>query len=324
MPLVFYRQLAQTLHHHAVVLATVIDVKGSVPREVGAKMVVYADGQTIGTIGGGAGEAKVIRQAMDVLQTGEKQWVEIDLSGTPHRNTEGICGGIMQVWLERWQGETAIALIQQILTHLESGQSVTLVTPFEQPRSPFLHPNPQPLTPSPCFTETLQPPPTLLIVGAGHCGIQLAKVADLIGFQVIVQDDRPEWANVEHYPQAARIFTDASDRAISHLATHSQLYAALVTRGYGYDLEALKALLQRDTPCSYIGMIGSQKRVRQVFQALESAGIPVSKLQSIHAPIGLDIGALTPEEIAVSIGAELILVRRGGSGKPLSRRRSAQ
>ncbi|MBF2029427.1 MAG: XdhC family protein [Oscillatoriales cyanobacterium C42_A2020_001] len=345
MSLDFYRQLAQTLHHRAVVLATVIDVKGSVPREVGAKMVVYADGQTIGTIGGGAGEAKVIRQAKHVLQTGEKQWVEIDLSGAPHRHTEGICGGIMQVWLERWQGETAIALVQQILTLLASGQPATLVTPLDQTRSPFL----QLSTPSTqhsalstqhsalstqhsalstqhsalstqhsSFTETLPPPPTLLIVGAGHCGIQLAKVADLIGFQVIVQDDRPEWANVEHYPQATRIFTDAIDRAISHLATHSQLYAALVTRGYGYDLEALKALLQRDIPCHYIGMIGSQKRVRQVFQALESAGICVSKLQSIHAPIGLDIGALTPEEIAISIAAELILVRRGGSGKPLS------
>ncbi|EKQ67709.1 xanthine and CO dehydrogenases maturation factor, XdhC/CoxF family [Leptolyngbyaceae cyanobacterium JSC-12] len=321
----FYRQLAQTLRIGAVVLATVTDVKGSVPREVGAKMFIQSNGQVIGTIGGGAGEAKVIRQAMEVLQTGEKQRVEIDLSGASHRNTEGICGGMMQVWLERWQGKAAIALVQQILTLLESGQPATLVTPLEQLRSPFLllSPSPSPLSPSsalsfPSFTETLYPPPTLLIVGAGHCGIQLAKVADLIGFQVIVQDDRPEWANAKHYPQAVHIFTDAIDRAISYLATHSQLYAALVTRGYEYDLEALKALLQRDIPCQYIGMIGSQKRVRQVFQALESAGIPVSKLQSIHAPIGLDIGALTPEEIAVSIAAELILVRRGGSGKPLS------
>lgn len=318
MSLVFYGQLAQTLPHRAIVLATVIDVKGSVPREVGAKMMICGDGQIIGTIGGGAGEAKVIRRAMEVLQTGEKQQVEIDLSGAPQRDTEGICGGMMQIWLERWQGETAIALVQQILAFLELGQPATLVTPFEQARSPFLHPNPQLLTPNLCFTETLQPPPTLLIVGAGHCGMQLAKVADLIGFQVMVQDDRPEWANANFYPQATQIFTDSIERAIAQLATHSQLYAALVTRGYGYDLQALRALLQRDVPCQYIGMIGSQKRVRQVFQVIESEGIPVSKLQSIHAPIGLDIGALTPEEIAISIAAELILVRRGGSGKPLS------
>jgi xanthine dehydrogenase accessory factor len=134
----------------------------------------------------------------------------------------------------------------------------------------------------------------------------------------MVQDDRPEWANPDHYPQATQIFTASIRAAIAHLATNTQLYAALVTRGYQYDLEALQALLQRDQPCQYIGMIGSRKRVQQVYQALMNTGISKNQLQSIHAPIGLDIGALTPEEIAVSICAELILVRRGGTGFPLS------
>ncbi|MDX2244775.1 MAG: XdhC/CoxI family protein [Leptolyngbyaceae cyanobacterium bins.302] len=328
----FYRQLAAALHQGSVVVATIVRTQGSVPREVGAKMFVDRTGKIVGTIGGGAGEAKVIQQAKRVLATGEKQLVAIDLSGATHRETQGICGGMMQVWLERWQGNTAIALVQHLLSQLETGQEITLVTPMQQARSPHLQtqaesppptpnphsptPNPQPPIPDP-FTETLSPPPTLLVVGAGHCGIQLAKVADLIGFQVIVQDDRPEWATIDHYPQARILMGTIAD-AVDRLALHTHLYAALVTRGYAYDLEALTLLLQREIPCVYIGMIGSRKRVCQVFQAAEQKGITPETLQRVHAPIGLDIGALTPEEIAVSIGAELILVRRGGTGRPIS------
>lgn len=300
-----YRQLLVRL---PAVLATVVQSRGSVPREVGAKMIIAANGQIFGTIGGGAGEAKVIQQALKVLETGEKQWVEIDLTGAPQRETQGICGGIMRVWLERWKGEQAISLIQQLLTKLESGESVSIVTPFDS--FPYLSNH----CPEQAFIETIQPPPTLLIIGAGHCGIELAKVAELIGFQVIVQDDRAEWATIDRYPNA-KIFNCSIDETVRQLSKHTQLYAALVTRGYQYDLAALKALIDRSIPCRYIGMIGSEKRVRQVFQA---SGIPREKLRSIYAPIGLDIGALTPEEIAVSISAELILVRRGGTGRSLS------
>lgn len=318
MTIHYYRQLAQALQGGIVVLATVVNVKGSVPREIGAKMIVCADGSTFNTIGGGAGEAKVIRQAMTVLETGEKQWVEIELTGALGRETQGVCGGMMQVWLERWSGEGAITLVNQILNLLQSGQIATLVIPFATTQSPYLQLDNTESIPADAFVETLQPPPTLLIVGAGHVGEQLAKVADLIGFQVMIQDDRPEWANSQRFPQAIRIFDTSIAVASAELSTHNQLHAALVTRGYKYDLEVLEILLRRDHLCQYIGMIGSQKRVQQVYQALEQTGIHKSRLQSIYAPIGLDIGALTPEEIAVSISAELILVRRGGTGRPLS------
>lgn len=335
MPLDFYTQLQQQLQQGSIVLATVIHSKGSVPREVGAKMIVGADGHIVQTIGGGAGEAKVIRQAITLLETGEKQLVEIDLTGdladASQRETQGICGGWMQVWLERWSGETSIALVQQILDRLQSGQSVTLVTPFQSSQFPYLLDNPllgdqllgDQVLGNPFgleqdgFVETIQPPPVLLIVGAGHVGVQLAKVADRIGFQVVVQDDRPDWANSQHYPQASLILSEPIATALAQLSTHRQLYAALVTRGYSYDLAALNALLQRSVPCVYIGMIGSKKRVRQVLQAIDQTGSEDQRPR-IHAPIGLDIGAFTPAEIAVSIGAELILVRRGGTGRPLS------
>ena len=311
----FYNHLTQLLQQESIVLATVIDGKGSVPREIGAKMIICDQARTFYTIGGGAGEAKVIAQAIEVLQTGEKQIVEIDLTGAPQRETQGICGGWMRVWLERWSGKEAIALTQQIVMRLQTGQPATLVMPLNQDQFPYLIDGTAAL-PVNAFVETLQPPPTLLIIGAGHVGEQLAKVADLIGFQVIIHDDRPEWANAQRYPQATQIYTQPIAQVIHQFANHSQLYAALVTRGYKYDLDALTALLQQEISYAYIGMIGSQKRVRQVYQAIDPIFQP--KLKSIHAPIGLDIGALTPEEIAVSIAAELILVRRGGTGRSLS------
>lgn len=282
-------------------------------------MILCADGRTFNTIGGGAGEAKVIHQAIKVLATGKKQFAWIDLSGAPQRETQGICGGTMQVWLERWSGESAIALVNQILDLLKSGQTATLVTPFASEKFPYLLPQAAAIPDlTHAFIETLQPPPTLLIVGAGHVGEQLAKIASLIGFQIAIQDDRPEWANAQRYPQAS-VFNTSIASTVAQLASCSQLYAALVTRGYHYDLEALEVLLKRQPPCLYIGAIGSEKRVRQVYQAIET-GISQSQLRSLYAPIGLDIGAMTPAEIAVSICAELILVRRGGTGRSLSQK----
>jgi xanthine dehydrogenase accessory factor len=317
----FYQQFVQALQRGSVVLATIVQTQGSTPREVGAKMLICADGQIIDTIGGGAGEAKVIRQAQTVLQTGKKQRLNIDLTGSlqdlpqdsPQRQPDGICGGTMQIWLERWQGEGSIELVQTILQILTAGQSAQLITPHTIDQSPYLLAATDSPPQSQAWAELLQPPPVLLIVGAGHCGIQLAKVAHLIGFQTIIQDDRADWANQENYPQASIISIAPLPKLLDQLAEQPQLYAALLTRSYQYDLEALKLLLQRKIPCQYIGMIGSKTRVQQVKRSLLQGGIKRGSLQAIHAPIGLPIGALTPAEIAVSISAELILIRRGRS-----------
>ncbi|PIG94012.1 XdhC/CoxI family protein [Gloeocapsopsis sp. IPPAS B-1203] len=311
----FYQQMAQALQQGAAVLATVVNVTGSVPREVGAKMLVCRDG-TIGTIGGGAGEAKVIYQALQVLATGEKQFVEIDLSGASQRETQGVCGGTMQVWLERWSGNEAIELIEQIIEILSSCEYGALVTPFLEDSQPYLDGDnePQKHKENEAFREILMPLPTLLIVGAGHVAVPLAAIAAMIGFRVTVVDDRTEFASRERFPQANAVIAQPLTLALT-CALNSQ-YIALVTRGIQHDLEALRFLLK--TPAKYIGMIGSRKRVHLVRQQLQQEGYPPEVLASLYAPIGLDIGALTPEEIAVSICAELIKVRRGGTGKSLS------
>ncbi len=310
MTIKFYQQLAQLLKEGAVVLATVTRVRGSVPREVGAKMIICADGRTFNTIGGGAGEAKVIEQAKQVFQKEEKQIVEIDLSGNPDRKTEGVCGGLMQVLLECWSGEKALALTEKILAQLESEKSVILVTPFEGTKPYLLASSNAILSPDQAFVETLQPSPTLLIVGAGHVGEQLARLAQFIGFKIAIQDERTEFANPERFPPQSLIFNDKISRILEKFSTSKQLYIALVTRGFTYDIEALKIILNWNIPYRYIGMIGSKKRIKMVYQELEESGISSYQLQQIYAPIGLQIGALTPEEIAVSICAELIQVRR--------------
>lgn len=325
-----------------VCLATVIQARGSVPREVGAKMIVAPDGHISGTIGGGAGEAKVIRQARQQFEHREKQIVTIDLSGLPQRETQGVCGGRMDVWLDIWDGEASLTLVHQILAVLQAQQAGLLVTPLDERRSPFLHQNGGDLQnqlsldlaslSSPVlhieqnlrlFLEPLLPPPALLLVGAGHVGVPLAAIAHLAGFRVIVQDDRPEFACPERFPMAAVVTTQPIADLLDTIDT-SQLYVALVTRGYLHDITALQALISRSL--RYIGMIGSEKRVQTVYQLLrqQAESLDPTNLQQIHAPIGLDIGALTPEEIAVSICAELIKVRRGGTGLPLSAVRRTQ
>lgn len=311
----FYEQLATALRNNAVVLATVISTKGSAPREVGAKMLISTDGKTYGTIGGGAGEAKVYQQALQVFQTGKKQLIEIDLSGVPQRDIQGVCGGTMLVWLNLWSGDSCLNLVDEIIEQLASGQAVAIITPLNINSQPYLETLNIPDFPqlqNQAFIEPLLPPQTLLIIGAGHIAIPLAKIAKIAGFRIIVQDDRSEFATPERFPDASLVLAQPINSIQEIICQIPNLYIALVTRGYLQDVAALAVL--KNCPAKYIGMVGSKKRIETVYKMLQKeVGLP-----QIYAPIGLDIGALTPEEIAVSICAELIKVHRGGTGRSLS------
>ena len=313
----FYQQLRSILKSEPVAIATIVKVIGSAPREVGAKMAVCDDGSIIGTVGGGAGEGKVIEKALTVLKSDKKQLVEIDLTGAPGKDIQGVCGGKVQVWLEKWSGINAISLVDCILDSFQTGQSAKLVIPFDRDSHPYVIGDRQyeQTTVRPyAFTETIQPPPTLLIIGGGHVALALAQTASFAGFQIAVTDDRPEFISPQRFPQAAYL-TQSIDAALDRFATHQQLYIALVTRGLTQDVATLKAILQRRLSCQYIGAIGSQKRIRAIERSLQAFSL--EKPPNFYAPIGLDIGALTPAEIAVSICGELIKIRRGGTGLSL-------
>ncbi len=161
------------------------------------------------------------------------------------------------------------------------------------------------------FVEPLISPPSLYIFGAGHVGLQVHRIARIAGFEVTVYDDREEYANGERFPDAREVVAAAFDKVSTRLELHERDSVVIVTRAHHFDLQVLRWALT--TPARYIGMIGSKRKVAGLFQALESEGVSKEKLDRVFAPIGLEIGAHSPEEIAVSIVAELIACRRQAS-----------
>jgi xanthine dehydrogenase accessory factor len=164
------------------------------------------------------------------------------------------------------------------------------------------------------YIEPIEPSPELYIVGAGHVGFHLARIAEEVGFRVHVADDREKFANAERFPTAAEIVVEDIPAWIAGAAIPAHAYVVIVTRGHTNDLEALRALATRDL--RYLGLIGSRAKVARIYDELLGAGMPADTLTRVHAPIGLDIGAVTPQEIAVSILAELIAVKHGKHQSP--------
>jgi xanthine dehydrogenase accessory factor len=164
------------------------------------------------------------------------------------------------------------------------------------------------------YIEPIETSPHLYIIGAGHVGYHLARLARTVGFRIHVVDDREKFANAERFPEAEEVVVDSIPEWLGRTTIPPSAYAVVVTRGHRYDLDAIRVLSGREL--RYLGMIGSKAKVRSLYDALLAEQLPADALRRIHAPIGLDIGAVTPEEIAVSILAELIAVRRGKLEQP--------
>jgi xanthine dehydrogenase accessory factor len=167
------------------------------------------------------------------------------------------------------------------------------------------------------YVESHRALPELVIVGAGHIARPLHHIAAMLGFRITIIDDRPEFANSEWFPEAARVRVVDFAEAFRDIAIGPNTYVVLVTRGHKYDYECMQQLLNLEAQPVYLGMIGSRRRVRAAFEALVRDGIDPARLAEVHAPIGLDIAAETPEEIALAIAAEIVAVRRGGRGGKL-------
>jgi xanthine dehydrogenase accessory factor len=244
----------------AAALVTVIGTEGSTPQKAGAKMLVFADGRIVGTIGGGCVEAEMVTRARQAIGNGRTQIAACDL--TPDQAGEDglVCGGRMQVFIEPMEGT-----------------------------------------------------PTLCIFGAGHVAQPLARMAKGVGFRVEVADDRVKFANRELFPEADLIVVDGFAEAAGRMTLGRNTYAVVVTRGHKGDADALQAVLGKGL--RFMGLLGSRPKAVHVFAQLEARGVPLADLAAVHVPIGINIGALTPEEIAVSILAEMIAVRRGVSAE---------
>ena len=251
------------------VLVTIVRTNGSTPQRVGARMLVFADGRTVGTIGGGCYENDAFERARAAMDGGRPELVHYDLNDEVAAETGLICGGQMDV-----------------------------------------------------FVEPVATSPDLYVLGAGHVGARVATLAATVGFRVHVVDDREKFASAELFPSAVEVVVDSIPGWLERIVLEPTAYVVIVTRGHRYDLEALRALAGRDL--KYLGLIGSRAKVARLFEQLETEGVSASAaLERVHSPIGLDIGAVTPEEIAVSIVAEIIAVRYGKLGRTESGRPDA-
>ncbi|MBS2039978.1 XdhC family protein [bacterium] len=336
-----YSELSQ--REKPVARCTLVQSWGSVPREVGAKMLVFPDGSIRGTVGGGCGEAEVWQAAMECLSDGSCRRIEVDLTEDESSQSGKVCGGRFEVFVDVWQpGGLTVPEAPELLlvTCLgpqpvrtwkhskpsaaagscgwEPGESRILLTAddFFWPRA-FADGRPKTVGKEGCefFLDPLSQGLELIIAGAGHIARPLSRMAALCGYSVVVVDDRPEYARPETFPEA-RVVCQDFGAFFSALVLHRLSHVVLVTRGHKLDEVCLRALIERPAPF-YLGMIGSRRRTRAVLDELRAEGVDDHWLAKIYAPIGLNIGALTPEEISISILSEMILIRRGGRGGSL-------
>ena len=159
------------------------------------------------------------------------------------------------------------------------------------------------------YIEPIEADPHLYLIGAGHVSYHLARAAAPVGFKVHVLDDREKFANSERFPEATEVIVDAIPSWLENATFPSNVYVVILTRGHTHDLDALRALAPRDL--SYLGLIGSRAKVAKLYAALQAESVSLDDLRNVHAPVGLNIGAVSPQEIAISILAELIAVKHG-------------
>ena len=236
-------------------VATIVNVRGSIPSFKTAKMLVRDDGSIVGTIGGGCVEGEVWQAAREVMESEKPRTLSFDLNQDPKYDTGLVCGGTLEI-----------------------------------------------------FVEPILPPAELYIFGAGHVATSLYQVARIAGFDITIVDDREAYASRQRFPEAQNVFAEDFDKAAAKLTPSESSYIVIVTRGHRDDMRMLRWAVH--TPARYIGMIGSKRKTITIFKELQAEGLAPVLFDRGHAPIGLDIGAVTPEEIAVSITAELIAARR--------------
>lgn len=341
-----YRSAGRLLENdERFVLATVIRSAGSTPRAAGAKMVVRADAQIIDTIGGGLLEAQVIEAAAGVLETGAGKIIHFELKADDSAGRdESICGGTLEVLVERVDATDANRRLFAALAETIRGGRRSLQFALLEPAADgglrvgrWLVADDGSLTGtlpvSPSLAEQLRgriPPAdgalvatlenrqflienvvsrgTAYLFGAGHISLHLAPLAKMVEFRTVVLDDRAEFANAERFAGADEIrVLSAFESCFEDLAIDADSYIVIVTRGHSHDKTVLAQALKA-TP-GYVGMIGSRRKRETLYHQLRNEGFSEDDLARVHSPIGVRIGAETPQEIALSIVAELIRVR---------------
>jgi xanthine dehydrogenase accessory factor len=338
------------------VLATVVRTQGSTPQKSGAMLLVREDGTGVGTLGGGCVEGDIWFAAREILHNhGGPEFKNYYLNEDIAARDGLVCGGTMYFYLEPfWEGTDFLEIGAQVLEAYEGGDAVALATVVnvtagatnlgaklllrldgsvagslgssqldekatavgEQVAQVGAVESFTTDEGTEVFVEGFTTPPTLVMVGGGHVGKATADLAHKLGYRVLLVDDRPEFANEERFPYAEQTLVTGYGSWADHLTVNVNSYVVVATRGHRYDDMALESALS--TKARYIGLLGSRRKTLMIYQRLLQQGIPLERLRQVRAPIGLDIGGLTPEELAVSIMSEIIMVRRGGKGASMT------
>jgi len=328
----------------AFAVAVILKDTGSAPRKAGTKALIDSTGAIRGTIGGGAVEAEAQRRAVEAIRDRRPVVFDFALEGTSARDDRPICGGRVRILIDPTAGTQRQAYAAAAEARRERRRGVLVTTVIrgaacrvetqwlaagvaatgiglpdtEEVRealagdAPRLFVGGLPQEGREVLVEPLVPAPQLVIAGGGHIGQALALQASRVGFEIAVIDDRPEFADAALYPEGAAVRCGDVARELAAWPFAADTYVAVVTRGHQHDERALAACLRR--PAAYLGMIGSRRKVAMIRQSLRESGAATEEeLGRVYAPIGLDIGAETVPEIAVSIVAQLVAVRRTGS-----------
>jgi len=338
----FYKERLELLKSgESFVLASIFDSQGSAPRTTGARMIIRKDSSIFGTVGGGKVEALVIQHGIEIFETKTTMLKDYKLQETDNKGIGMACGGDVSILMEYVDVESPIniQLYEIVVRCIENREKASIIRKFYNDRRTinYLYKNGEIIFNSndiekkaiEKYSDTVRYRDLLLIkeedanvliepicnlgklyiLGAGHVSQKLAELAKKIDFMVTVVDYRAEFANKERFEAADEIIVpDSFEGCFKQLKVDKDSYIVIVTSGHLYDLTALKQSLKTDA--YYIGMIGSRRKRNVVYEALKQEGFTLDDFNKVHNPIGLEIGAETPEEIAVSIAAELIKVRR--------------
>ncbi len=338
------------------VLATVVRTKGSTPQKPGAKLLVRKDGSGVGTLGGGCVEGDIWFAAKEILRRqGGPEFRDYLLNEDIAARDGLVCGGTMYFFIEPlWEPQEFLPFGEEVMGAYQSGNPVAVATVVKADsgrgnmgakillredgstrgslgdpeldglaldaarRVADLGTNEYVTSPSgvELFVEGFTTPPTLVLMGGGHVSKATYALAQLLGYRVYVVDDRPQFANSERFPEAAdTIVVPDYTRGLDQVPVNANTFIVIATRGHWFDDLALEAAVR--TPAKYVGLLGSRRKTILIYQRLLQQGVAPERLRAVRAPIGLAIGALTPEELAVSIMSEIIMFRHGGSGGPM-------
>ena len=332
----------------AIALATIVATRGSTPQKVGARMLVGEGGRLGGTLGGGGVEAEAVEEARRVLGSARPVLREYALAdGTDDWGL--ACGGTMVVFVEPI-GRGALDWLRALVTprHATDGLAVVAVVEGDHAAARLLVSDDGrvertwageapvfgeaaveagrralereaaelvELDGTKVYVEAFVPPPTLVVLGAGHVGKALAGLGRFLGARVIVVDDRAEYANRSRFPEADEVITAPAADALARLPVAPGTAVVVAMRNQDLDYEATAAALR--SRARYVGLMGARRKAARVTERALADGIPADRVRALRSPIGLDIGARTPEEIALSILAEWIMLRQGAPGRPL-------